>query len=221
MNASYKHTWLKNMLEFPTHIESIISMIFEKCSAVGASMSFVERFIHLNVLEVKCLTFLSCLTFSCSCFTCFCVFLSFLLWSPVPIYTHDPFPSSALPPPPPFTTTTTTTTSLCSGDCPEQRSGASWQRARRDLSLSGDHQWDLHSCACAKLAGGLPQSHPHHCGVCVATLSLSCSSSIVFLCSFHSVSNTQIYANQTYFLSIPMINPASAEDGDSLKHLTK
>lgn len=147
----------------------------KKCSAVGASVSFAERFIHLNVLKVKCLTFLSCLMFSCSCFTCFCVFLSFLLWSPVPIYTHDPFPSSAPPPP----TTITTTTSLCSGDCPEQRSGASWQRAHRDLSLSGDHQWDLHSRACAKLAGGLPQSRPHHSGVCVATLSLSCSLNLI------------------------------------------
>lgn len=58
---------------------------------------------------------------------------------------------------------------LCSGDSPEQRSAAAWQRASPVLSLSGDHQWDLHPCACAKLAGGLPQSHTRHYGVCVAS----------------------------------------------------
>lgn len=84
-------------------------------------------------------------------------------------------------------------TSLCSGDSPEQRSAAAWQRASLPLpSLSGDHQWDLHPCACAKLAGGLPQSHTCHYGVCVASPShphlfpppstVSLSSSFFVLC---------------------------------------
>lgn len=103
------------------------------------------------------------------------VFLSFLLWSPVPLYTHDPFPLFCSSPSHHHHLHIHLHHHLCSGDCPKQRSGASWQRAYRDLSLSGDHQWDLHSRACAKLAGGLPQSRPHHSGVCVATLSLSCS----------------------------------------------
>lgn len=82
---------------------------------------------------------------------------------PVPMTTYVvlPPPPSLLPPPPPA--------SLCSGDNPEQRSAASWQRPPTVLALSGDHQRDLHPRACAKLAGGLPQSHTHHHGVCVAT----------------------------------------------------
>lgn len=110
------------------------------------------------------MTLLSCLIFNCSCFICSCVFLvfflssSFGLLSPPSTYVAlCPLPHS-----PPCT-------SLCSGDSPEQRSGASWQRAFPVLSLSGDHQWDLHPRACAKLAGRLPQSHTRHYGVCVAT----------------------------------------------------
>lgn len=77
-------------------------------------------------------------------------------------------------------------TSLFSGDSPEQRSAATWQRASSVPSLSGDHQWDLHPCTCAKLAGGLPQSHTRHYGVCVASpihLHLSWTSVTVFCLS--------------------------------------
>ena len=92
---------------------------------------------------------------------------------------HSPLPPSPLPlppsPPPP---------SLCSGDSPEQRSAATWQWASTVLSLSGDHQWDLHPCACAKLAGGLPESHTRHYGVCVASpIHLHLSSRLI-LCVF-------------------------------------
>lgn len=75
--------------------------------------------------------------------------------------------SLPLKPPPP--TSAPPPTPLCSGDSPEQRSAAAWQRASPVPSLSGDHQWDLHPCTCAKLAGGLPQSHTRHYGVCVAS----------------------------------------------------
>ncbi len=75
----------------------------------------------------------------------------------------------SLPPKPPLWPLPPSLTSLCSGDSPEQRSAAAWQRASSVLSLSGDHQWDLHPCACAKLAGGLLQSHTRHYGVCVAS----------------------------------------------------
>lgn len=101
-------------------------------------------------------------------------------------------------------------TSLCSGDSPEQRSAATWQRASPVLSLSGDHQWDLHPCACAKLAGGLPQSHTRHYGVCVASpihLHLS-SLPFSFVCLFHPycchVQDAQIYTYCVSFLSIPI-----------------
>lgn len=123
------------------------------------------------------LTLLSCPMFCCSCFICFCVFPVFFLSSSFGLLspylrtwlsTSKPL-SPSLPPsyllcppsaPPP---------SLCSGDSPEQRSAATWQWASTVLSLSGDHQWDLHPCACAKLAGGPPESHTRHYGVCVAS----------------------------------------------------
>lgn len=60
-------------------------------------------------------------------------------------------------------------TSLCSGDSTEQRSAAAWQRASSFPPLSGDHQRDLHPRAGAKLAGGLPQGHTRHYGVCVVS----------------------------------------------------
>lgn len=134
----------------------MISKFFTRCG--------VTVFLGL----IKTFTLLSCLTFSCSCFTCSCVFpvlfLSvFILFSAS--CPHDYIrgsPPSSLPSRP-------SPTSLCSGDNPEQRSAASWQRPPTVLALSGDHQRDLHPCACAKLAGGLPQSHTHHHGVCVAT----------------------------------------------------
>lgn len=95
-----------------------------------------------------------------------CLLSFFLSRPPVPIsayvtlYLQTPNPLTSAPP----------SASLCSGDSPEQRSAATWQWASPPvLSLSGDHQWDLHPCACAKLAGGLPQSHTHHYGVCVAS----------------------------------------------------
>lgn len=77
--------------------------------------------------------------------------------------------SLPLKPPPTSTPPALPPTPLCSGDSPEQRSAAAWQRASPVSSLSGDHQWDLHPCTCAKLAGGLPQSHTRHSGVCVAS----------------------------------------------------
>lgn len=136
--------------------------------------------------------------FSCSCFICSCVFLvlflssSFGLLSP---YLHTWLSTPFCP-----------STSLCSGDSPEQRSAASWQRASPVLSLSGDHQWDLHPCACAKLAGGLPQSHTRHYGVCVATHSPASSPplTVSVVCLFHPncchVQDAQIY---TYHVSFP------------------
>lgn len=125
------------------------------------SIKLTSRWGLKEVGSIQGLTLLSCLMFSCSCFICSCVFLvlflssSFGLLSP---YLHAWLSTPFCP-----------STSLCSGDSPEQRSAASWQRASPVLSLSGDHQWDLHPCACAKLAGGLPQSHTRHYGVCVAT----------------------------------------------------
>lgn len=106
--------------------------------------------------------------FSCSCFICFCVFLvSFSSSSPGLLSPKSMYLALHLSTPDlcPFCTST----SLCSGDSPEQRSAATWQWASSVPSLSGDHQWDLHPCACAKLAGGLPQSHTRHYGVCVAS----------------------------------------------------
>lgn len=136
----------------------------------------------VTVGSTKGLT-LSCLVFSCSCFIYVCVFLVF-------------FPSSSsLGLLSPYLHTSKTTpdfcplcpsTSLFSGDSPEQRSAATWQRASSVPSLSGDHQWDLHPCTCAKLAGGLPQSHTRHYGVCVASpihLHLSWPSVAVFCLS--------------------------------------
>lgn len=84
---------------------------------------------------------------------------------------HIRVPCSLPLKPPPLTSTPPAPppTPLCSGDSPEQRSAAAWQRASPVPSLSGDHQWDLHPCTCAKLAGGLPQSHTRHYGVCVAS----------------------------------------------------
>lgn len=114
-----------------------------------------------------------------------CLLSFFLSRPPVPIsayvslYLQNPPLTSALP-----------LTSLCSGDSPEQRSAATWQRASPVLPLSGDHQWDLHPCACPKLAGGLPQSHTRHYGVCVASpihLHLSSPSFTVFLLSVCSI----------------------------------
>lgn len=138
----------------------------------------------------KGLTLLSCLMFSCSCFICFCVFLVFFPSSSLGLL----FPKSvylAL-----YLQTTPNlcpfcpSTSLCSGDSPEQRSAATWQWASSVPSLSGDHQWDLHPCACAKLAGGLPQSHTRHYGVCVPSpihLLISSPLSTVFLLSVCSI----------------------------------
>lgn len=112
------------------------------------------------------LSLVSCLVVLC--FICFCVFLVFFppslgLLSP---YLHTWLSTSKTTP---HLRLLCPSTSLCSGDSPEQRSAAAWQRASPVPSLSGDHQWDLHPCTCAKLAGGHPQSHTRHYGVCVAS----------------------------------------------------
>lgn len=112
-----------------------------------------------------------------------CLLSFFLSRPPVPI---SAYVALYLQPPLPFCPST----SLCSGDSPEQRSAATWQWASPVLSLSGDHQWDLHPCACATLAGGLHQSHTHHYGVCVASpihMHLSSPSFTVFLLSVWSI----------------------------------
>ncbi len=121
-------------------------------------------------------------------FLCLPCLLSFLLSRPpVPI---SAYVALYLQTSPPDLCLFCPSTSLCSGDSPEQLSAATWQRASPVLSLSGDHQWDLHPCACAKLAGGLPQSHTRHYGVCVASpihLHLSSPPFTVFLLSVWSI----------------------------------
>lgn len=143
-----------------------------------------------EVGSTKGLTLLSCLMFSCSCFICFCVFLVFFLSSSLGLLSPYLRTWLSTSKPPPDLCPFCPSTSLCSGDSPEQLSAATWQRASPVLSLSGDHQWDLHPCACAKLAGGLPQSHTRHYGVCVASpihLHLSSPPFTVFLLSVWSV----------------------------------
>lgn len=111
-----------------------------------------------------------CFLVSCSVVLASYVFVSSLSPFPLPLSASCPhicarYSPNPLPPP----DLCPSSTSLCSGDSPEQRSAATWQRASPVPSLSGDHQRDLHPCACAKLAGGLPQSHTRHYGVCVAS----------------------------------------------------
>lgn len=96
-------------------------------------------------------------------------------------------------------------TSLCSGDSPEQRSAAAWQRASTVPSLSGDHQWDLHPCTCAKLARGHPQSHTCCYGVCVASPILPHPFWTSFTCSFIHPSYCHVWLIRFFVHLIPSV----------------